>query len=416
MKRFLAIALILTACTNVEVPTVDTDGDLEENEQNSDTTEVVEVVRTYPVVGTAQSKAFNNGVEISLPAVGDDFYGQNANYPGTAPSYTLNGDGTVTDNVTGLIWQKEYQLHTYNGAIAALAELGDGWRLPTVKEAYSLILFSGTDVTTEEMTFVPDGSVPFIDTDYFDFDYSANGDRPIDSQMLTSTVYVGLTMITEKAFFGVNFADGRIKGYPMTDNDFYMVRFVRGAEYGINEFVDNGDNTISDIATQLMWSKDDSGVGMDWQAALEYVVKLNEEEFLGYNDWRLPDAKELHSIVDYARSPQTTASAAISSLFNVTSITNEGGSADFPFFWTSTTQEASFPAEGATAAVYFCFGEALGYMSADPAVAASWIDVHGAGAQRSDPKEGNAADYPTGFGPQGDARRIDNYVRVVRNM
>jgi len=39
--------------------------------------------------------------------------------------------------------------------------------------------------------------------------------------------------------------------------------------------------------------------------------------------------------------------------------------------------------------------------------------VHGAGSQRSDPKEGDASDYPTGFGPQGDARRIDNYVRAV---
>ena len=43
-----------------------------------------------------------------------------------------------------------------------------------------------------------------------------------------------------------------------------------------------------------------------------------------------------------------------------------------------------------------------------------WVDVHGAGAQRSDPKEGNAADYPEGRGPQGDAIRILNYVRCVR--
>ena len=41
--------------------------------------------------------------------------------------------------------------------------------------------------------------------------------------------------------------------------------------------------------------------------------------------------------------------------------------------------------------------------------------VHGAGAQRSDPKSGSVDDYPTGFGPQGDARRIYNFVRLVRN-
>jgi hypothetical protein len=43
------------------------------------------------------------------------------------------------------------------------------------------------------------------------------------------------------------------------------------------------------------------------------------------------------------------------------------------------------------------------------------LDVHGAGAQRSDPKSGDAADFPNGRGPQGDVIRIDNYVRLVRD-
>lgn len=45
-----------------------------------------------------------------------------------------------------------------------------------------------------------------------------------------------------------------------------------------------------------------------------------------------------------------------------------------------------------------------------------WKDVHGAGAQKSDPKAGEASDYPEGNGPQGDAVRIDNYVRLVRDV
>jgi hypothetical protein len=43
------------------------------------------------------------------------------------------------------------------------------------------------------------------------------------------------------------------------------------------------------------------------------------------------------------------------------------------------------------------------------------MDVHGAGAQRSDPKSGDPDAYPTGHGPQGDAIRIYNYVRCVRD-
>ena len=45
-----------------------------------------------------------------------------------------------------------------------------------------------------------------------------------------------------------------------------------------------------------------------------------------------------------------------------------------------------------------------------------WQDVPGAGAQRSDPKNGDPNDYPTGHGPQGDAIRIQNYVRCVRTI
>jgi hypothetical protein len=59
--------------------------------------------------------------------------------------------------------------------------------------------------------------------------------------------------------------------------------------------------------------------------------------------------------------------------------------------------------------MYVAFRRGLGYMNGE------WIDVHGAGCQRSDPKQGDPDDYPTGMGPQGDARRIDNFVRLVRD-
>jgi hypothetical protein len=59
------------------------------------------------------------------------------------------------------------------------------------------------------------------------------------------------------------------------------------------------------------------------------------------------------------------------------------------------------------------FGEALGWMQ-DPGGTYQLLDVHGAGAQRSDPKTGDPADYPHGFGPQGDVIRIYNHARCVR--
>jgi hypothetical protein len=46
----------------------------------------------------------------------------------------------------------------------------------------------------------------------------------------------------------------------------------------------------------------------------------------------------------------------------------------------------------------------------------AWRDVHGAGSQRSDPKAGDPANFPQGRGPQGDAIRIYNFVRLVRSI
>ncbi|MCX6895223.1 MAG: DUF1566 domain-containing protein [Verrucomicrobia bacterium] len=191
-------------------------------------------------------------------------------------------------------------------------------------------------------------------------------------------------------------------------------RYVRNNPgYGTNNFVNNGDGTITDLATCLMWSQADSGAGMNWSNALVWVQARNATNHLGYSDWRLPNTKELQSILDYTRSPATTASAAINpNFFNCTAITNEGGAGDFPFYWAGTTHlDGSATPLGA----YVCFGRALGWMEI-PSGSGNYQlwDVHGAGAQRSDPKAGSAANYPHGHGPQGDVVRITNYVRLVR--
>jgi hypothetical protein len=221
---------------------------------------------------------------------------------------------------------------------------------------------------------------------------------------VSSTEYVNTTMGGNQTVFGVNFADGRIKGYP-TAKEFYC-SYVRGnTSYGENDFIDNSDGTITDGATGLTWSQADSGRGMDWEDALAWVEEKNAENWLGYSDWRLPDAKELQSIVDYTRSPDTTSSPAIDPILSCTPITNEAGQPDYPWYWTGTTHASS---RGGEAAVYVAFGRAVGYMHGQ------WVDVHGAGCQRSDPKDGDPADYPQGRGPQKDAIRIFNYVRLVR--
>ena len=357
----------------------------------------------YPVVDTGTTAFYSNNSIINEPGVGESFYGQDAHYETNEASYTDNGDGTVTDNVTGLMWQQDPgEKMTWTQAVEMLEDFElagyTDWRLPTIKELYSLIDFSGV---TEE--------IPYINTDYFVFNYGdVTGERVIDSQYVTSTIYESDTMNGNTTMFGVNFADGRIKGYPI-DKEFYVM-LVRGDEtYGLNNFVDNGDGTVTDLSTGLMWMTYDSGYfeedgAMDWDDALSWAENL---EYAGYDDWKLPDAKELQSIVDYSRSPNTTDSAAIDPLFYVTEIETINGATGYPYYWTSTTHlDGKVMGENA---VYIAFGEALGEMNG------IIMDVHGAGAQRSDPKTGDEAEYPmSGKGPQGDVRVVFNYVRAVR--
>lgn len=416
--------------------------------------------KPYAIVGTNQTTFYNNKTETTPQQKGDDFYGQNANYLGNAPKYNSNGDGTVTDLVTGLTWQQSFD-HNGDGKIDVndklsyndilkLVENGvsfagyNDWRLPTIKEMYSLIMFSGKDTAPQSKTTEHQ---PFIDNTVFDFAYGdvANGERIIDVQCATTSVYKNSEV--EPLIFGVNFADGRIKGYgnKIHGNDKkFNYLLVRGnTNYGKNDFKDNNNSTITDNATGLMWAKSDSKKGMLWQDALKYAENA---ELAGYTDWRLPDAKELQSLVDYNRSPTATQSAAINSLFESSEIKNEANQTDYPWYWSSTTHASEKSGEEGGNAIYVAFGRAMGYMNKmsekmppprngkhlpPPPYAngkkrpkhkkvkngkKNWIDVHGAGAQRSDPKTGKSSDYPEGEGPQGDAKRIYNYVRLVRNV
>ncbi|KJU84552.1 secreted protein containing DUF1566, partial [Candidatus Magnetobacterium bavaricum] len=210
----------------------------------------------WQVVDTNQSKCYNGTSEITCPVSGGSFYGQDAQYTSVVPSYKNNGDGTITDLKTGLMWQKTPGTKkTWTEASNGAATLNLGgytdWRLPSIKELYSLIEFSGTDPSgyngTDTSTLIP-----FLDTKYFDFQYgdTSAGERIIDAQYTSSTKYVSTTMSGAETAFGVNFADGRIKGYGLINPSnnqatTFLVRYVRGNPgYAINSFVDNGDNTV----------------------------------------------------------------------------------------------------------------------------------------------------------------------------
>lgn len=395
--------LIITACSN-------DDNSLVEEEGNNPELPIVE--KPYTIVDTGTKVFYSDTSIISSPAEGEAYYGQDATYNGNQPSYTNNNNGTITDNVTGLMWEQNMgEKISYSDAFtkASNSNLGryNDWRVPTLKELYSLILFTGS-VKGEVAIDL------FIDTNYFDqlLGDTSLGEREIDAQTWSSTQYAGTTMNGVETIFGVNFIDGRIKGHSKyqpgssTANKMYF-RMVRGnTDYGKNNFIDNNNGTISDLATGLMWQKTDDGITRDWNESLAYAENL---VLANHSDWRLPNAKELQSIVDYTRSPQTTNSPAIKPLFECTEIADpNGNNGHYGFYWTGTSHLDG--ANPYSSGVYIAFGEGQGEMNG------MLMDVHGAGCQRSDPKSGNKIDYPQFFGPQGDVRYVYNFVRCVRTI
>ncbi|WP_232504439.1 Lcl C-terminal domain-containing protein [Sulfuricella denitrificans] len=344
------------------------------------------------VVDTAQVYCFDdNGAVITCPQRGEKFFGQDAQFIGTQPAYRDNGDGTVSDLNTGLVWQKAHNAKRvgYSEARRDCEALVLGgkhdWRLPSLKELFSIADFSGSQGTGRF----------YLDSRYFNMAYpSATDDMGREAshhpemmgQTWSSTLYTGNHMGrgVEAAFF-FNFFDGHIKNAPTSGPFSLFHRCVRGAEYlGHNDFSNNKDGSVSDNATGLTWQQADDGKTRDWPEALRYCSTLN---LAGKRYWRLPNVKELQSIVDYSRNDP----AIDTRIFTQT---DRNG-----WYWSSTTH-----GDNTRMASYVCFGKCT---------SSGGVDTHGAGAQRADPKTGNPTSYSS-LGGQSDAVRIDNYVRCVR--
>lgn len=393
MKRSKTTALTTLVSVLLLAMTVFTGCD-KEDETTSDPISTELEVNNYLMVASGQTTTYDaDGDVISGVAQGDALYGQDAHYlKGETMSYQDNGDSTVTDLNTGLMWQmipssddyKWQEAVDYCGGLV----LGgyDDWRMPSCKELYSISDFGL--------------GWPYLNTTFF---HLASGHVTKDEQFWSSNYYVGTTVEGgQNAAFGVNHVTGHIKAYAANSSGPIGGKYVRavcGGDYGVNEFIANGDGTITDNSTHLMWSQDDNGEGIDWTTALAYA---EASELAGHTDWRLPNVKELQGIVDYNYSPSATDAAkvgpAINPLFACTPIVNEAGDDDYGYYWTSTSANYT-SGEPYYYAWYVAFGRAVN---------GEGLDFHGAGGVRFDTKyEGGA------LGEGGE--RYYNYVFLVRD-
>ncbi len=78
-----------------------------------------------------------------------------------------------------------------------------------------------------------------------------------------------------------------------------------------SRFTDNGDGTVTDNRTGLMWTKNANmpETYKTWQEALDYIVGMNagSHDNFGYTDWRLPDINELENLIDAEKSRPASA-------------------------------------------------------------------------------------------------------------
>ena len=71
----------------------------------------------------------------------------------------------------------------------------------------------------------------------------------------------------------------------------------------VARFTDNGDGTVTDVKTMLMWFKDASVLnGRMYMEAVKACTMYPIWSFAGYDDWRLPSMPELMSLIDKSQS------------------------------------------------------------------------------------------------------------------
>jgi formylglycine-generating enzyme required for sulfatase activity len=236
--------------------------------------------------------------------------GEDADYVINPMSFTNNGNATITDNNTGLIWQKtDGGEMTFEKAITYCDTLTLGgftdWRLPTAIELFSIHFFESNKPALNTTYFT---STP---AEYWWSSEKQAGDASV-IWLTNAGGGVGNHAKTEsKSAGGTRLIHVRAVRNPITTT------------FTVEHFTDNGDGTVKDNFTGLTWQKTSSTSPMTWETALAYSKTIS---LGGKLDWRLPNIKELQSLNDVSRMKPS---------INKTYFPSIVSSA---FYWSSTSQ------------------------------------------------------------------------------
>ena len=286
-------------------------------------------------------------------AMGDDGNIQ-AGIEWPAQRFAENGDGTLTDNLTGLMWLKDGGCMKAKGksTITAVAGLNNhqvqnnctgytgnysDWRLPTVNELKSLVNYGAPD---SAQWLNSEGFLNMQSTYY----WSAT------SYLGTATKTWMITLINGVEKIGssntgyilpvriVNSDSLPKTGQTVIYNPADETYIQEKIEWPAPRFTDNGDGTVMDSLTGLMWLKDAGCLKNRWNDSLNIIVDFNTNAqryacsgySANYNDWRMPNVKELESMINYDVS-------------NAAGWLNSAGFTNVKYssYWSSTTSRKS---------------------------------------------------------------------------
>ena len=267
-----------------------------------------------------------------------------------SPRFTDNGDGTVTDNLTGLIWTKDGNApgssacspattKTWQGALDYVACLNTNsylgytdWRLPNVNELKSLVHAGQSNISTwlntQGFNNVQSGGYWSSTSVAYSPDYAwvvgmwdgYMGDGSKASYGHVWPVRSGQSWLLGNSIISIP-KTGQTTCYDSSGNVIACTGMgqdgdlQQGVAWPSPRFTDNGDGTVTDNLTGLIWTKDGNAPGSSacspattktWQGALDYVACLNTNSYLGYTDWRLPNVNELKSLVHAGQSNIST--------------------------------------------------------------------------------------------------------------
>ena len=242
-------------------------------------------------------------------------FGEDRDHPRNPMSFTVSEDGQIViDNNTGLMWERnlnwrwgktippkgdwrpqdvfaykdgEPRRRPYHEGVQYCKGLRLGgyedWRMANMKEGHTIAHYASARPTIHIKYFKDtDPGLP----GYGDRGKGGMWAGPLGPDHNNSGWHLG-------------FIDGHMMGYPRTGyKTTRCVRADNNGTYFLADFVDNGDGTVTDRLTKLMWLQSTDGAKRDWEGSIQYCEDL---AFAGHDDWMLPSNKELSSTVDLRR-------------------------------------------------------------------------------------------------------------------